>query len=213
MKDLLGWLSTNKEWFFSGLGVVLIAPIIGMLLKKNNKPVNQLTQKQVVNIENNVSSYQVKTVKSKENSFQDSKETNVSLDELKSKTHILFVDDDTRFKVVNILKKAGWIYTTRTADINSLDDSQTSSNQIFFIDVQGVGLKLGFKDEGLGLAKALKEKFPEKQVVIYSAETQGERFHAALRKADDSLSKNADPYEFQQLAESLAQKYWDQKQC
>lgn len=74
---------------------------------------------------------------------------------------------------------------------------------IFFVDIQGVGLKLGFRDEGLGLALALKEKYPDKKLVIYSAEPRGERFHKALKKADETLEKNADPYQFQQLVENF----------
>jgi DNA-binding NarL/FixJ family response regulator len=51
----------------------------------------------------------------------------------------------------------------------------------------------------LGLALNLKKKYPAKRIVIYSAETQGDRFHEALRKADGFLPKNAEPYEFQQM--------------
>ena len=62
---------------------------------------------------------------------------------------------------------------------------------------------MGFHDEGLGLALAIKQKYPKKKVVIYSAETQGDRFHKALREADSFLAKNADPYEFQRLVEEF----------
>lgn len=49
----------------------------------------------------------------------------------------------------------------------------------------------------------LKNKYPQKKVVIYSAETKGERFHDALRVADSFLAKDAEPYQFQQLVEEL----------
>ena len=62
---------------------------------------------------------------------------------------------------------------------------------------------MGFNDEGLGLALAIKDKYPEKKVIIYSAETNGDRFHEALRKADSFLPKNADPYEFQRIVEEF----------
>ncbi|WP_339841810.1 hypothetical protein, partial [uncultured Alcanivorax sp.] len=55
----------------------------------------------------------------------------------------------------------------------------------------------------LGLALAIKEKYKEKKVIIYSAETEGDRFHEALRKADSFLAKNADPYQFQRLVEEF----------
>lgn len=62
---------------------------------------------------------------------------------------------------------------------------------------------MGFSDEGLGLALAIKKKYPSKKVIIYSAETNGDRFHEALRKADSFLAKNADPYEFQRIVEEF----------
>jgi hypothetical protein len=123
--------------------------------------------------------------------------------ELKTTTHILFIDDKP-FKVPEILQKAGWVNTKRIRDVTSLDDPMVISANIFFVDIHGVGKILGFSDEGLGLALALKDKYPNKKLVIYSSETEGDRFHKALKKADSSLRKNADPYEFQQLVEELA---------
>jgi len=84
-----------------------------------------------------------------------------------------------------------------------LDDRDVVEADILFIDVQGVGVSMGFSDEGLGLALAIKEKYKEKKVIIYSAETEGDRFHEALRKADSFLAKNADPYQFQRLVEEF----------
>jgi DNA-binding NtrC family response regulator len=123
---------------------------------------------------------------------------------LKARTHILFVDDDARFRVVDILKRSGWTHTRRVADLSSIDDPSVQQAHILFVDIHGVGKKLGFQDEGLGLASAIMQNYPKKKVVIYSAQTSGERFHEAFRKAADQLAKNADPYEFQQCAERLA---------
>jgi hypothetical protein len=116
---------------------------------------------------------------------------------------ILFVDDDTRFQVVRMMKSAGWQNVKITKDIKDLAAPEVAEAQIFFVDIQGVGKALGFFDEGLGLALELKKKYPEKKVVIYSAQTDGDRFHKALNKADGSLSKNAEPYQFIALVEEL----------
>lgn len=67
-----------------------------------------------------------------------------------------------------------------------------------------MGKLLFFADEGLGLADAIKTKYPAKKVIIYSAETKGDRFHKALRNVDTFLAKNADPYEFQQIIENFS---------
>jgi DNA-binding NtrC family response regulator len=130
------------------------------------------------------------------------------LDKRKKLTSILFVDDDTKFRVVSILKTAGWINTKAIKDIGNLDDQLVKEARIIFVDIQGVGKLLQTKDEGLGLALNLKKKYPDKKIVIYSAQTEGDRFHEALRKADASLAKNAEPYEFQQLVEQYSEEFF-----
>ena len=73
------------------------------------------------------------------------------------------------------------------------------------MDINGVGLNL-FEDQGLGLASALKKKYPNKKVIIYSSETTGDRFHRALREVDGCLYKDAEPYQFINLIETFSKK-------
>ena len=68
--------------------------------------------------------------------------------------HILFIDDDIKFKVINILQTAGWQHTRIVKDVASLTDEAVKRAHILFVDINGVGKKLGFRDEGLGLAIA-----------------------------------------------------------
>jgi DNA-binding NarL/FixJ family response regulator len=126
-----------------------------------------------------------------------------SLDEIKNICKIVFIDDH-KFSVTDILRKAGWINTKRLRDVSSLDESDIKEAHILFVDIQGVGKLLKFKDEGLGLITAIRNKYPHKNIVVYSAESAGDRFHEGLSKADSRLSKNADPYEFQVLVEKYA---------
>src|SRR5688572_20961001 len=72
----------------------------------------------------------------------------------KATLRILFIDDE-HFKVVEILRKAGWLNVKRVRDVASLDDPEVVASHIFFVDIQGVGSALKFKDEGLGLAEAI----------------------------------------------------------
>ena len=106
--------------------------------------------------------------------------------------------------MVSILKKAGWKNTKSIKDITDLDDIRAKEADIIFVDINGVGKSL-FDDQGLGLAAALKKKYESKSVVIYSAETKGDRFHKALREVDGCLSKDAEPYQFVNLIETLCQ--------
>ena len=135
---------------------------------------------------------------------QSSDRTIPSVSKFKPGVSILFVDDDIKFKVVSILKKDGWTNTRIIKDVNSLEQGEVAGADIFFIDIQGVGKALQFKDEGLGLVVALKKKYPHKKVVIYSAETGLNAFHQAFKVADDQISKDADPYEFVEAVERLS---------
>ncbi|HPJ13407.1 MAG TPA: hypothetical protein PLV00_08475 [Caldisericia bacterium] len=137
-----------------------------------------------------------------------------SIEEIKGLCKILFIDDK-KFAVVDILQAAGWTKTKRIKDVRSIDESDVSEANIIFVDVQGVGKMLKFKDEGLGLTIALKEKYPSKKVVVYSAEDDGkiETFHKALSVADERLSKNADPYEFQSLVERFSKEAFSFDEC
>lgn len=138
-----------------------------------------------------------------EMSYKSSNPSTSNDDNLKATTRILFIDDNhTEYKIVSILKKAGWTKTKSVKDIADLDSNYVTEADVIFVDINGVGLELS-DDQGLGLASALKRKYPNKKIVIYSAETTGDRFHQALREVDFCLPKNADAYQFINLIENL----------
>ena len=197
MELLQKLIAENKwvEWVFSGIGATVLALIAGYLWKsKGESPTNTNTNN--ITINNGISS------QNSQNNTSNLRD--LSIEELKRKVFILFIDDDSKFKVSAILKKSGWLNTKLVKDVASLDDIDVANANILFIDIQGVGIKMSFQDEGLGLALAIKDRFPNKKVVIYSAENKGDRFHKALKTADACLSKNADPYEFEKLVHDLS---------
>lgn len=181
----------NYQWVFSGIGVTIIGIVIKSLTNKKSKAGNK---EHILN--NNI------IINNNSNTTQEEKNTK---NELKFFTRILFIDDDTKFEVVNILKTAGWVNTKRKKDIIDLDELEAKEADIIFVDINGVGSKLFPTDNGLGLAYALKQKYPNKKIIIYSAEQNGDRFHKAWNTVDARLSKNADPYEFINLIEGFSQ--------
>lgn len=126
-----------------------------------------------------------------------------SPEELKKVCRILFIDDE-EFNVPDILINSGWENTKTLPDIESLESLDVREAAIIFVDISGVGHNLGFSGQGLGLISALKERYPHKKVVVYSAQTRGNRFHQGLSDADARLAKNADPFQFERLVERLA---------
>ncbi len=204
MENIITFFEANYEWIFSGVGVAALVPIIGKLLKREDEanktttPQNKIVNN--ININNQTNGVEEK---SKKNRNMLSKKTPKDL------AVILFIDDE-KFNMVNILKKAGWKNTSSKKDIIDMDDIDVYKSDIIFVDINGVGKNL-FESQGIGLASALKDKYPNKKIIIYSAETTGDRFDKALRKVDDCLAKNAEPYEFISLVESFAAELYNEQ--
>ncbi|MBJ7573811.1 hypothetical protein [Luteimonas sp. MC1828] len=130
----------------------------------------------------------------------------MTVPELKRAIRILFIDDDRGFKIVGILKKMGWEYVRIVTDVSSLEQSAITEADVIFVDIQGVGKKMHYADEGLGLALAIKRRHQNKKVIIYSAQEVGARFHEALQEADYSLPKTAEPVRFEDTIVRVLQK-------
>jgi len=205
LNSIWEWIKKNKEWLFSGAGLTLLLFIPKLKSSLNIfKKALRWFGRQIKNIGEKLEGNEKPTIQKAINVSKDISINEDDLNRLKRKVKVTFIDDDSKFKVVNILRNAGWINTQCIPDIQNIDDQVLVDSQIIFVDVQGVGKDLNFKDEGLGLASSIKKRYPRKKVVIYSAITKGERFHEALRIADDSLDKNADAYECLSLVEQYA---------
>lgn len=172
-------------WVFSGIGVFVLTGIVYL--------VRWLYNKKNINIQNTPAKGENASVKTNK----------LSMDELKLRTNILFIDDES-FKIVSILKKTeGWINTKSIKDIHSPSEPEIRWAHIIFVDVNGVGGNL-FNNQGLGVAQEIKKRYPEKRVVLYSAETKHDAFSEAWDVVDARLPKNADPIVFITKVESFA---------
>ncbi len=121
--------------------------------------------------------------------------------DIKRRLRILFIDDE-KFGVIQILKNMGWQNIKYMKDVKRVDCEEVIWADFIFVDINGVGSKL-FSKQGLGLGANIKKSYPAKKVIIYSAESIGDRFDDDLRAVDDCLSKNAEPMQFNNLIEEL----------
>lgn len=137
-----------------------------------------------------------------------------SLEDIKQVARILFIDDH-KFKLIDILKASGWQKVQWIKDAESISCTEIDDAHIILVDIQGVGKKMQFHDEGLGLTIAIKEKYPEKRIITYSSEDAGKiaAFHEGLSKADNAISKNADPYQFEKTIEKHANEIYSIDEC
>lgn len=205
------WEISNWYYIFAVLAAIVSITIAYKNFKKKpaeNKSGDNFSNNSFNNSSNfaNTTNVPVHITNNINSGQQDTSSTtsqNGSDENLKATTKILFIDDNhTEYKIVSILKKAGWTKTKSVKDVTDLDSIVVTESDIIFVDINGVGLEL-FEDQGLGLASALKKKYPQKKIIIYSAETSGDRFHQALREVDHCLPKNADAYQFINLIENL----------
>lgn len=113
---------------------------------------------------------------------------------------ILFIDDE-QFQVMQMLRKMGWKCITWKADISSFDDVDLLNSDVIFVDIKGVGHELGFSNEGVGLANAIQQRFPEKYIVIYSGTHEHNIFDPDLNQIKRRLPKNAEPIQFNNILE------------
>jgi len=214
--------STNffiKNWYyFTALLLSFTGVLFGIknYYKKNKKekisPIQENsfvsnispTINPVNNINVNVNTDNQEKKKEPENPANSSISRELKIDSLKHKVKILFIDDDKKFNVVKILKDGGWKNTYSVVDIKSVDIPIVKESDIYFVDINGVGKLLGCENEGLDIALMLKQKYPNKKIVIYSASKKTNSFHEAWDKCDFKLEKNALSYQFQSLVEKYS---------
>lgn len=121
--------------------------------------------------------------------------------DLKSVCQILFIDDDKMPSVIKPLRKSGWLNIKKIGDTANLDATEIRNANIIFVDILGVGKELQFKNEGIGLAAAIKRRYPKKGVVIYSATPEHKLFDPDIDILDGRLEKYAEPIQFSNMIE------------
>lgn len=192
-----------ENWDYEPIILLLISTVeIVAFLVYGNKQEHKTESSDVSN--NQTVSVNLNFESTSELSNKPSKESldrNAKIEALKPKVRILFIDDDTKFNVVKILKDSGWKNTKTVIDIKSIDVPQIQNSDIIFIDINGVGKVMNLEHEGLDLALMIKKKYSEKKVVIYSAKRDSNSFHKAWDIVDSRLEKNALPFQFTNLVD------------
>lgn len=123
---------------------------------------------------------------------------------LKNICQVLFIDDESLQTLIKTLRKAGWKNVKRIGDTANLDVEDIRNADIIFVDIKGVGLELRFKNEGVGLAAALKKKYPQKGIIIYSATAEHNLFDPDIDVVDGRLFKAAEPIQYSNMIEQYA---------
>lgn len=208
----MDWVIENQEWLFSGVGIFIISILAKVFWPNRDRETGNHQETSNIQNENNGSLQATNNGTNNTQIFnlggipvpaqEPSNDSHLDMSLLKSKTRILFIDDND-FPVVRNLKQAGWI-TDLVNDVHDIDDPSILASHILFVDINGVAKNLS-KEEGIGLVKALKQKYgSSKKVIIYSSDEDGNRFNQAFRLADDFLPKQSDYFEFLAIVEKYS---------
>lgn len=133
--------------------------------------------------------------------------TQKSLPELKDKTRILFIDDEET-ALVSSLKDEGW-HVKYMDDLDRYNNSDLKDAHIVCIDIKGVGKKLKIPEEGLGLVRNIKDKYPEKRIILHSSYSSHDIFDNAIDIVDKKIYKDGQTHPFDSAIQELSYKLFD----
>jgi len=126
----------------------------------------------------------------------------VSIDKLKKITKVLIIDDEEPKELRELLRKEGW-KNYYLNDLDSLSNKRLEDSHVICIDIMGVGKKLQVED-GMGLVKYIKERYPEKKIILYSSVSKQDIFSDALDYVDKRLRKESSLVPFSTAIEEMA---------
>lgn len=109
----------------------------------------------------------------------------ITLSKLKREVDILIIDDED-FPLLDDLEKHEFNIEYKQ-DITTLKDVEPYP--IVLCDIHGVGKFLGSDKEGAYLVSQIKEKYPSKIVISYTADTTAPSVQKYLHYADNVMSK------------------------
>lgn len=106
--------------------------------------------------------------------------------DLRKKTDVLVIDDEG-FEPKEFLEGNNYRLTSKT-DIDNVKD--VSEYPIIMCDIRGIGKKISSSFEGAFLIKEIKENYPEKIVIAYTASQYDPSYNLYLQRANVILPKS-----------------------
>ena len=134
----------------------------------------------------------------------------LTIEEIKKRAQILFIDDQSYDALLENIRNAGW-NVKQVKEVNSLDSEEIKNADIIFVDYKDVGTILTPTEEGIGLIKVLKRKYPEKHIIFYSGHAGFIPGHEVFDFADGWIQKNADLYVYIERIEAAAKSIYGKK--
>jgi len=127
------------------------------------------------------------------------------IEDLKKTTQILFIDDEDFSTRLSTIREAGW-NVRQVNDIANFDSEEIRNADIIFMDYIGVGKILTPTEEGIGLIKSLKKRYPNKFIIFYSGYAGFIPGHEVHSIVDAWIDKHADSFVYIDQIEAASAK-------
>lgn len=137
------------------------------------------------------------------NPFRKKLPKQINLDQIKARTAVLIIDDEEPTELRALLKRDNWKHYY-IDDLESLEAKKLRDSQIICIDIMGVGKALRVEN-GMGLVKDIKIKYPGKKIILYSSVSKQNIFSEALDYVDKRLRKQSSLIPFVRAIEEMAE--------
>lgn len=134
----------------------------------------------------------------------------LKIEEIKKRAQVLIIDDELQDPIVRAIQQAGW-NVRQVHDVDNLDDSVVKQADIIFVDYKNVGMALTPTEEGIGLLKTLKRKYPRKHFIFFSGYAGFIPGHMIHEDADSWIAKNSDHYIYIEHIEQAATRIYGGK--
>lgn len=108
------------------------------------------------------------------------------IQDLRKKTDVLVIDDEG-FEPKEFLESNNYRLTSKT-DIDNVKD--VSEYSIILCDIRGIGKRISSSYEGAFVIKEIKDNYPEKAVIAYTASQYDPSYNAYLQRADEVVQKS-----------------------
>ena len=102
---------------------------------------------------------------------------------------VAFVDDEGYD--LDQIKKAGYVDSHVINNYNKMSDFE--QYDVIFCDINGVAKEFDPENQGAGLAKEIKNCYPEKMVNIFSSRKQNLKITSYTKYVDNIIPKNSSP--------------------
>lgn len=133
------------------------------------------------------------------------KHQTLSIEEIKKRTQVLFVDDEDFSAKLSSIRGAGW-NVNQINDVTNFNCEEVKNADIIFMDYVGVGKVLTPSEQGIGLLREIKKRYPGKFIIFlsgYAGLIPGHEVHSI---ADAWIDKHADSYVYIDQIEAAAVK-------